>query len=281
MCEHEKKYCPRCQAGFECKVGSILLCQCAGVKLDQDDRDYISARYADCLCAACLQEMKSERQLLHTFSSENFYTVCDTLASQDAHLASVIQNHGYPPMWTRPNTFESLVHIILEQQVSLASALAALNKLRERIVDVTPENLLALTDEEMKACYFSRQKTTYARSLATAIQSGQFSPEALALLPDDEARRQLLALKGFGNWTADIYLMFVCQRADIFPVGDLAAVNALKQLKQLPKDTTKETLLDITSAWQPWRTVATMLLWHYYLSQRAKPGKKKTAAAIF
>ncbi|MBO9154762.1 DNA-3-methyladenine glycosylase family protein [Chitinophaga sp. GCM10012297] len=215
--------------------------------------------------------------MLQTFSAENFHAICDELAVKDAELAFIVKTYGYPPMWTRPNTFESMIHIILEQQVSLASALAALNKLRERIVEVTPEKLLELTDEEMKACYFSRQKTSYARALAAAIQTGQFSPAAMATLPDHEAREKLMALKGFGNWTVDIYLMFVFQRADIFPAGDLAAVNALKQVKQLPKDISKEKLLGITAAWQPFRTVATMLLWHYYLSLRAKPVKKKTA----
>nr|WP_236023456.1 DNA-3-methyladenine glycosylase 2 family protein [Chitinophaga chungangae] len=214
---------------------------------------------------------------MQTFSAENFHAICDELAVKDAELAFIVKTYGYPPMWTRPNTFESMIHIILEQQVSLASALAALNKLRERIVEVTPEKLLELTDEEMKACYFSRQKTSYARALAAAIQTGQFSPAAMATLPDHEAREKLMALKGFGNWTVDIYLMFVFQRADIFPAGDLAAVNALKQVKQLPKDISKEKLLGITAAWQPFRTVATMLLWHYYLSLRAKPVKKKTA----
>lgn len=173
-------------------------------------------------------------------------------------------------MWTRPNTFESLVHIILEQQVSLASALAALNKLREKLNKITPVKLLKLTDEELKACYFSRQKMSYARSLAQAIQNREFSPVAMESLPDEEVRKNLVALKGIGNWTADVYLMFVLQRADIFPIGDLAAVNALKKVKKLPKDTAPEQLLKISASWQPYRTVATMILWHYYLSLRVK-----------
>ncbi len=173
-------------------------------------------------------------------------------------------------MWTRPNTFESLIHIILEQQVSLASALAALNKLREKLIKITPAKLLKLTDEELKACYFSRQKMSYARYLAQAIQRKEFSPAAMETLPDEEVRKNLVALKGIGNWTADVYLMFVLQRADIFPIGDLAAVNALKKVKKLPKDTAPEQLLKISASWQPYRTIATMILWHYYLSLRVK-----------
>src|ERR1700709_2175098 len=104
--------------------------------------------------------------MLHTFSSATFHGLCDKLASGDAELAAILGAHGYPPMWNRPNTFGTLVHIILEQQVSLASALSALNKLREKIGDLTPEKVLLLTDEELRACYFSRQKTGYVRYLA-------------------------------------------------------------------------------------------------------------------
>lgn len=193
--------------------------------------------------------------------------MCDGLATTDADLALVIKHHGYPPFWSRPNTFESLVHVILEQQVSLASALAALNKLKERIQEVTPARLLLLTDEELRACYFSRQKTAYARYLAEALLSGQPNLEELEHLPDDEVRRQLVALKGIGNWTADIYLLMTLHRTNIFPIGDLAIVNAMKKLKRLPPSTTKEELLLIAEQWQPYRSIAAMLLWHYYLSR--------------
>lgn len=200
------------------------------------------------------------------FNSANFQQICKQVASRDPDLALILQTHGYPPMWTRPNTFESLVHIILEQQVSLASALAALNKLKERLKIVTPEAFLTLTDEELKACYFSRQKTIYTKGLATALSTGQLYLNDLNTLPDDEIRAKLITLKGIGNWTIDVYLMFVLQRTDIFPVGDLAAINALKRVKQLPKDTPKEQLISIAEQWKPYRTIATMLLWHLYLS---------------
>jgi DNA-3-methyladenine glycosylase II len=161
------------------------------------------------------------------------------------------------------------VHIILEQQVSLASALSALNKLKEYIQEITPARVLLLTDEEFKACYFSRQKTTYTKYLAEAIISGQINLTELEQLPDDVIRAKLTALKGIGNWTADVYLMFVLQHADIFPIGDLAAVNALKRVKSLPKETTREELIAVAEKWAPYRTVASMLLWHYYLSAPA------------
>ena len=204
-------------------------------------------------------------QIQH-FSPDDFRDICDALAASDTDLTAIINAHGYPPMWNRPNTFETLIHIILEQQVSLASALAALNKLRERLGQITPEGLLRLTDEELKACYFSRQKTNYARHLARALQSGELDLQALEKLPDHEVRTRLTALKGIGDWTVDVYLIFVLQRADIFPLGDLAAVNALKRLKKIPKETSREQLVTMIGTWQPHRTIATMLLWHYYLS---------------
>ncbi|MBE9668813.1 DNA-3-methyladenine glycosylase family protein [Mucilaginibacter boryungensis] len=208
--------------------------------------------------------------MLNKFTPDNFHTICDALANIDTDLSSVIQTYGYPPLWSRPNSFESLVHIILEQQVSLASALSALNKLRERVQEITPANVLVLTDEEMRSCYLSRQKMTYVRYLAEAILSGQIDLDAFEQMPDDEVRAQLVSLKGIGNWTVDVYLMFVLKRADIFPVGDLAAVNAFKRVKGLEPATTREELVALAKAWQPYRTVATMLLWHYYLSAPKK-----------
>ncbi len=203
-----------------------------------------------------------------SFTNQNFQILCDELALRDASFTGIISAFGYPPFWSRPNTFESLVHIILEQQVSLASALSALQKLKEKIGIISAENLLSLTDEELKACYFSRQKTVYARDLAENILNGNLNLAALETLPDDEIRQKLTAIKGIGNWTTDIYLIFILHRTDVFPIGDLAVVNALKKLKNLSPDTPKERLLQIAEAWKPCRTIATMLLWHEYLSRR-------------
>jgi DNA-3-methyladenine glycosylase II len=205
------------------------------------------------------------------FTSATYHSICDSLAAVDADFANVIKSYGYPPMWSRANTFETLVHIILEQQVSLASALSALNKMRERVQELTPARILLLTDTEFRECYFSRQKMAYTKYLAEAILSGQINLEAFEQMEDDEIRRQLCALKGIGNWTVDVYLMFVLQRTDILPLGDLAIVNAIKRLKGLPKETGKEELTIIGEQWQPYRTVASMLLWHYYLSSPKPP----------
>jgi DNA-3-methyladenine glycosylase II len=214
--------------------------------------------------------------MIQQFDRSNYQTICDQLALSDPELQKIIDTHGYPPFWSRPNSFESLVHIILEQQVSLASALSALNKLREGVQEITPARILLLTDEEMRASYVSRQKSSYIKYLAEALLSGQLKLDELPHLPDDAVRTQLVALKGIGNWTADVYLMFALQRADIFPIGDLAAVNALKRVKQLPAQTTREEMLEITEQWQPYRTLAAMLLWHYYLSAPKPSAKTKS-----
>jgi len=208
--------------------------------------------------------------VINQFNYSNYHTICDELAQKDTDLGSIISAYGYPPLWSRPNSFETLVHIILEQQVSLASALSALNKLRARVQEITPARILLLTDEEFRACYCSRQKTSYIKYLAEALLSGHIDLAAFEQMPDDEIRAQLVSLKGIGNWTADVYLMFVLQRADIFPIGDLAAVNALKRVKKLPADITKDEIYAIAGQWQPYRTIATMLLWHYYLSAPKK-----------
>lgn len=213
--------------------------------------------------------------MFETFNQHNFYELCDYLASKDEELANVLAKYGYPPFWTRHNTFESLVHIILEQQVSLASALAAMQKLKAKIGAITPANFLKLNDEELKACYFSRQKTVYVRDLAEKIGSGQLDLSQLEKLPDHEIRDRLRKVKGIGDWTVDIYLIFILHHTDVFPTGDLAAVNALKSLKKLPKDTTKDELLDVVADWKPFRTIGLMMIWHYYLEERKPANKKK------
>jgi DNA-3-methyladenine glycosylase II len=203
-----------------------------------------------------------------TFTKNNFHSLCNKLAKKDKDLKAVIKKFGYPPLWTRTASFQTLIHIILEQQVSLASARAALNKLNERLGIITPEKLLALSDEELKACYFSRQKMIYAKCLAQAIVSKQINLKKLSTLDDAGIRQQLKEIKGIGDWTVDVYLLFALHRTDIFPLGDLAMVNALKELKELRKETKQEELLKLSESWKPYRSIATMLLWHYYIRKR-------------
>lgn len=202
------------------------------------------------------------------FNKQSFYGYCDALARKDKHLRAIIKEHGYPPMWTRRATFQTLILTILEQQVSLASAYAAFKKLKEKIGYVTPAKLLQLTDEEMRACYFTRQKMGYARGLAEAIQSKKIVLKKFSNLPDEEVRAILIQLKGIGHWTIDVYLMHALQRTDLFPLGDIALVNSLKEVKQLSKEISKEEMLEIAEAWRPYRTVAAMILWHAYIKKK-------------
>jgi DNA-3-methyladenine glycosylase II len=203
-----------------------------------------------------------------TFTDKNFISICNKLAAKDIHLKAIIKQHGHPPMWTRPGTFQTLILTILEQQVSLAAAYAAFKKLQQKIGYVTPKKILALTDEELRSCYFTRQKIIYARELATAITSKKLVLKKLIHLPDDEIRHQLKKIKGIGDWTVDVYLMHALQRTDLFPLGDIALVNSLKYNKQLVADVSKEQMLVIAEAWRPHRTIAAMILWHDYIKRR-------------
>jgi DNA-3-methyladenine glycosylase II len=155
---------------------------------------------------------------------------------------------------------------ILEQQVSLASAYSAYKKLKQRI-RITPKNLLQLSDEELRNCYLSRQKITYTRELAHAIVNKRINLKKFEQLPDAVIRVELKALKGIGDWTVDIYLLHALRRTDVFPVGDLALVNSIKMVKQLAAPT-KEDLLKLSKQWQPYRSIATMILWHFYIQKR-------------
>lgn len=205
---------------------------------------------------------------MQQFTSNNFQQLCNELGERDLIFKNILQQYSYPPMWTRSATFATLIHIVLEQQVSLASARAAFNKLKEKIGQITPAKLLLLTDEELRACYFSRQKTVYARHLAEAIISKKIQLTKLTTSHDDEVRVILKQVKGIGDWTADVYLLFALQRTDIFPIGDLAMVNALKEVKKLPANTPRETIISLAEYWRPYRSIAAMLLWHHYIKKR-------------
>ena len=205
-----------------------------------------------------------------TFNNKNFKSICDQLASRDRDLQNVLNSYGYPPLWNRIPGFETVVHIILEQQVSLASALAAYTKLKERLIDITPQAVMMLTDDELKACYFSRQKIVYTKHLAQSISSGLLDLTKFSRMGNDEIRRELVKIKGIGNWTVDVYLMMAMQRTDLFPVGDIALINSIKATKNLKPGITKEEIATLAETWKPYQTVAAFILWHAYLSRRKR-----------
>jgi DNA-3-methyladenine glycosylase II len=193
------------------------------------------------------------------------------LSAGDAHLAGVIERHGPPPMWTKEPGFPTLVYLILEQQVSLASAKAAYDKLIAEVKQLTPGRFLKLDKRTLKRIGFSRQKTLYARILAEEISTRRLDLSSLHSLDDDGVRARLTALKGIGPWTAENYLLFALRRPDVWPSGDLALQIAVQQVKGLRKRPSPERLDKMSKAWQPWRSVATCIFWHHYLSTRRKP----------
>ncbi|MCX6028477.1 MAG: DNA-3-methyladenine glycosylase 2 family protein [Chloroflexi bacterium] len=193
-----------------------------------------------------------------------------TLTARDPLLARLLAALGPPPLWAREPGFPTLLHIILEQQVSLASARAAFDKLSAIAAPLTPERFLALDDATLKAVGFSRQKTGYGRNLAQAILAGSLDLARVAAADDDAARAELMQVKGIGRWSADIYLLMALRRPDVWPSGDLALAVAAQRALGLPALPKPDELDAIAAAWRPWRAVAARLLWHYYLSRGAQ-----------
>lgn len=179
----------------------------------------------------------------------------------------MLAKFGPPPLWAREPGFPTLLHIILEQQVSLASALAVFGRLGEVARPFTPERFLLLDDVTLKRVGFSRQKMRYSRALAEAVGSGRLDLEGLESLEDDAARAELVTLPGIGPWTANIYLLMALRRPDVWPVGDLALVKGVQRLKGLREKPDEASLKRLTDTWRPYRAVAARLVWHLYLQK--------------
>ncbi len=190
------------------------------------------------------------------------------LCRRDPDLRRVVKQFGPPPLWAREPGFSTLIHIILEQQVSLASARAAHHRLIELARPLTPRRFLRFDDATLKTCGFSRQKTAYCRHLAQSIMERSLDLEALASLDDDAVKSELEKIKGIGRWTSDIYLLMALRRPDIWPRGDLALAAAAHEVKQLERRPTQDELDSLSLAWKPWRAVAARILWHHYLGRR-------------
>jgi len=192
------------------------------------------------------------------------------LAEGDPALGASYARFGSPPLWAREPTYATLVHLILEQQVSLASAQAAFDRLAGALGAVEPAAFLALDDAELRAIGFSRQKAGYARDLAVALTDG-FDLTALQALPDDEVRARLVALRGIGRWTADVYLTMCLLRPDVWPHGDQALATASMEVFGSRQRPTFPQLGETAERWRPYRAVAARMLWHHYLRVRGMP----------
>lgn len=196
----------------------------------------------------------------------------DALAARDVDLAGIVARHGPPPLWNREPGFPTLIHIVLEQQVSLASARAAFDRLLAVADPMTPARFLALTDGQLLAIGFSRQKARYGRALAEAVDSGALDLEALEKLDDDAVHRALQSVPGIGPWTSTVYLLMVLLRPDLWPVGDSALAAAVGEVKGLGRRPDPVEMADLGEAWRPWRSVAARLFWHDYLARRGRAG---------
>lgn len=201
-----------------------------------------------------------------TLDEATLLTGVRILSERDADLRRIIEAYGPPPLWAREPSFATLVHIILEQQVSLASANAAFARLKTAANPLTPAAFLELDDEALRGIGFSRQKMGYGRDLARALLAGELNLAELEGLSDEDARAELVKIKGIGKWTANIYLMEVLLRPDIWPGGDLALLNAIGKVKKLTKRPSADEFQKLGEPWRPWRAVAARMLWHHYLS---------------
>lgn len=197
----------------------------------------------------------------------NLPRIARKLAKIEPHFARVIELYGPPPLWRREPGFATLLQIILEQQVSLASAKACYDKLCSRVGRLTPAKILASTDAELKRDGFSGQKATYAMHLAEALVNKSIDLDIISTKADHEAAIELQKLNGVGQWTSDIYLLMALGRPDIMPKGDIALHTAWHKLSAEPRPNADE-FIEIAERWRPFRSVAARLLWHFYLSER-------------
>src|SRR2546430_3181332 len=192
------------------------------------------------------------------------------LGARDGGLAAIVEGHGIQALWSRPAGFATLLLLILEQQVSLASARAAFTRVDARVGGVTPEGLLTLSDAELREDGFSRQKTRYARALAEKIVSRELDLDGFRRLDDDDVRAALVALLGVGAWTAEVYLLSALRRPDAWPVGDLALQEAARRVLALETRPSPLELEAIGERWRPPRATAARLLWRQYLAERGR-----------
>ena len=190
------------------------------------------------------------------------------LGAHDGHLASVAERYGPPPLWGRPPGFATLVRIILEQQVSLASGRAAYSRLQAAAGRVSPGRVACLSEARLQRYGLTRQKAGYCRSLACLIVDRRLALRDLERLDDRAGHETLLEIPGIGPWTADIYLLMALRRPDVWPVGDLALAKSAQQVKGLRRCPSQEKLRRMARAWAPWRAVAARILWHAYLSSK-------------
>lgn len=202
-----------------------------------------------------------------SLNEESLVRAAKHLARRDRELASILESLGPPPLWARRPGFPTLVKIILEQQVSLASAAAMFARLTNNVVPFHPARMIELGEGHLKSLGLTRQKTAYCLDLAQSLTEKRLRLAQLSLMSDADARAALMAIKGLGSWSADVYLLMVLLRPDVFPATDLALITAVTKLKRLRSRPTPNQLLEMAEAWRPYRSVAARMLWQYYLAK--------------
>src|SRR5439155_13473295 len=205
---------------------------------------------------------------LNRLTGDGFVAGLTHLTRVDPDLAAIVTRFGPPPLWSRGPGFATMIRIILEQQVSLASAGAAYARLASAVGRVTPNRVLDIDEASLRGAGLTRQKVRYIRALAESIVRKGFHFGDLASLDDDAARAALIRLDGIGRWSADIYLLMALLRPDVWPASDLVLSGAVQEVEQLRRRPTTQALDRISERWPPWRAVAARLLWHHYLSLR-------------
>jgi DNA-3-methyladenine glycosylase II len=199
-------------------------------------------------------------------TDDSLAAAAQLLASRDRHLASIYQVHGAPPMWARRPGFQTLLRIILEQQVSLISARSMFNRLRSNIDTFTAKGFIEFGEQNLRALGVTRQKAHYCVQVAHAFTNGDL--KKIAGLSDEEAHAALLRIKGVGPWTANIYLLMALKRPDIWPDGDIALASAAGRLLQMKARPSFVQLARMAERWRPYRSVAARMLWQYYLAEQ-------------
>ena len=190
------------------------------------------------------------------------------LSRKDLDLRRVLGAVGNPPNPYREPGFATLIGIITAQQISAAAASAILNRLIATVAPLSPENFLRFDKGILTVLGLSSRKIEYSRLLAQAIVSGDFDPEELIDLTEDQAVERLIQIKGIGRWSAEIYLLFALGRADVWPADDLAVVTAVKHLKGLKERPNRDLMEAIAEPWRPWRGIVALLMWQYYSSEK-------------
>ena len=203
-----------------------------------------------------------------TINDETLRMGVDVLAERD--LYRIRDRLGYPPLWAREPGFASLVHIILEQQVSIKAAATMFQRLASHLGSVTPELVQKAGESELRQVGLTRQKARYCVELANRIASGALELSKLDTLDDAQGRSHLLDIPGLGPWTVDVYYMMALRRANVWPPGDLALASAIQDIKQLEARPTRDEQLVFAEQWKPWRAVAARMLWMHYLDARGQ-----------